>query len=50
MYHIEFEMCIDGRFIKDSFYCYFQQIVSAVATESLVPFILMQRAPETQKL
>ena len=30
--------------------CYCQQIISAVAKESLIPYNLTQRAPETQNL
>ena len=44
------EICIAGRFLADFFYCYSQQIVSAVANESLIPHNLIQRTPETQNL
>ena len=42
------EIYIDRRFLKDS--CYSQQIISAVAKEYLIPYNLIQRAPETQNL
>ena len=47
MYQIVSETYIDRRFLKDN--CYSQQIISAVAKESLIPYSLTQRACETQK-
>ena len=44
------EICIGGRFLEDCFYCYSQQIISAVAKESLIPYNLTQITLETQKL
>ena len=43
------EKCIGGRFLEDSFYCYSKNIISAVAKESLIPYNIVQRPPETQK-
>ena len=42
------EICIGRRFIEDSFYYYSQEIISALGKESLIPYKLIQRAPETQ--
>ena len=50
MYYIVSEICIAGRFLEGCFYCYSQQIISAVAKESLNPYNFIQRAPETQNL
>ena len=50
MYYIVLEICIGGRFSEDCFYCYLQQIISAVASESLIPYDLIERAPETHNL
>ena len=50
MYHIVLEICIDERFLEDFFYCYSQQIIFAVAKESLIPYNLIKRALETQEL
>ena len=50
MCHIVPEICIGGRFSEDCFYCYSQQIISAVANESLISYNLIKRAPETQNL
>ena len=50
MYYIVLEICIGGRFSEDCFYCYLQQIISAVASESLIPYDLIERAPESQNL
>ena len=50
MYYIVSEICIGGRFLEDCFYCYSQQIVSALANESLITYKLIKRAPETKKL
>ena len=36
MYYIVSEICIGGRFLDNYFYCYFQQIMSAIANESLI--------------
>ena len=44
MYYIVSEICIDGHFSEDCFYCYSQQIKSAVANESLIPYNLRKRA------
>ena len=45
------EICIGGRFLEDCFYCYSQQIISAIVNESLIPYKkLIKRAPETQNL
>ena len=49
MCYIVSEICLGGRFLEDCFYCYSQQIISAIANESLIPYNLMKRAPETQK-
>ena len=38
MYYMVSEIHIDGRFLEDCFYCYYQQIISAVAQESLIPY------------
>ena len=43
-------MYIGRRFLKDCFYYFYQQIISAVAIESLIPYELTQRASETQNL
>ena len=43
------EICADGRFTEDNFYCYFQQ-KSAAANESVIPYNLIKRAPELQNL
>ena len=48
MYYIVLEMYIGERFLEDYFYCYSQQIMSAAANESLIPYNLIKRAPETQ--
>ena len=32
-----------GHFLEDCFYCYSQQIESAVANEALVPYSLIKR-------
>ena len=50
MYCIVLEICIDGPFPEDYFYCYSQQIISVVANESLIPYNLTKRAPEIQNL
>ena len=47
MFYIVLEICIDRRSLEDYFYHYSQQIISAVAKESLIPYNLIQRAPET---
>ena len=36
-----------GCFLEDYFYCYSQQVISAVDKESLIPHNLTHRAPET---
>ena len=48
MYSKVLEICIDGHFLEDCFYCYFQQNISAAANESLIPYNLIKRAPKTQ--
>ena len=50
MYYIVSEIYIGGRFLEHCFYYYSQQIISAVAKESLIPYNLTQRPPETQNL
>ena len=50
IYYIVSEIYIRGRFLEDYFYCYPQQIVSAVGKECLIPCNLIQRGPETWKL
>ena len=50
MYYIVSEICIGGRFLEDCFCCYIQQFISAVANEFLIPYNLINRAPETQNL
>ena len=42
MYYIVSEIYTGGRFLQDCFYCYSQQIISAVATEPLISFNLIQ--------
>ena len=45
MYYIVSEICIGiWHFLQDCFYCYFQQINSAVANESLIPYNLFKKA------
>ena len=40
------EIWIGGSFLEDCFYCYSQQIISAIANEFLIPYKdLMKRAP-----
>ena len=50
MYYILSGIYIGGHFLEDCFYCYSKQIISAVAKESLTPYNLIQRAPETQTI
>ena len=50
MYYIVSEICIGGRFLEDCFYCNSQRIIFAVANESLIPYDLIKRAPETQNV
>ena len=38
MNYIVLEICIGGRFLEDYFYCYSQQILSAVANGPLIPY------------
>ena len=45
MYYIVPEICTVGHFSEDCFYCYSQQIKSAVANESLIAYNLKKRAP-----
>ena len=37
-------------FLRELFYCYSQEIISAVANMSLIPYKLIKKAPETQNL
>ena len=39
-------MCIDGRFFEGCFYYYSQQILSAAANESLIPYNLLKKVPK----
>ena len=48
MYYIVSEICIAGRFLQDCFYCYSQQITSAIANESLTSYNFIKIAPEAQ--
>ena len=50
IYCIKSEIQIGRRFLKNRFYCYCQQIIFAVAKESLIPYNFTQKAPETQNL
>ena len=45
------KICIGGHFLflEDCFYCYSQKIISDGANESLIPYKLIKKAPETQK-
>ena len=36
------QVCIGGRFLEGCFYCYSQEIISAVANKSLIPFDLKE--------
>ena len=47
MYYTVSKICIAGCFLEDCFYCYSQQIISAVANESLIPYNLVKRAKQT---
>ena len=40
------QICIRRRFLEDCFYGYSQQIVSAVANESLIPYRLIKRSKQ----
>ena len=42
------EICIGGRFSEDCFHCYSQQIT--IATESLIPYNITKKTPETQNI
>ena len=44
MYYLVLEICIGGHFFEDCFYCYFQQIKSAVANDSLIVYNFIKRA------
>ena len=44
MHYIVPEKCIGERFLEDCFYCYSQEIISAVANQSLIPYNLIRRA------
>ena len=37
-------------FLRGLFHCYSQKVISDVANESLIPYNLIQRAPETENL
>ena len=50
MCYIVSEMCIGERFLEDCFQFYSQQIISAVANESVIPYNLIKRALETEPL
>ena len=50
IYYMVLEICIGGRFLEDCFYYYSQKIISAVANESLIPYNVIERTPETQNL
>ena len=50
MYDIVSEICIGGRFLEDYFYCYSQELISAIAIESLIPYNFIKRVPEKQNL
>ena len=38
MYNVVREICIGGRFLEDCFYYYSEQLISAIANESLSPY------------
>ena len=40
MYYIVSEICMGGFFLEDSFYCYSQQVTSAIAHKSLISYNL----------
>ena len=48
--YVMYYICIGGRFLEDCSYYYSQQIISAVANESLICFNLVKRALEPQSL
>ena len=50
MHCIVSETCIGGRFLKDCFYFFSQQIISVVAEEYVISYNLIQRVLETQNL
>ena len=45
IYYIVSEICIGGHFLEECFYCYFRQIKSAGANESLVPYKHIKKEP-----
>ena len=49
MYYKVPQIFIGGRFLRDCFHCYSQQIMSAVAKKSLIPYNFTKTAPETYK-
>ena len=49
MHYIVSEIGNGGIVLEGSFYCYSQQIISALTNESLIPYNLIKRAPETHK-
>ena len=50
MYYIVSEIYIGRRVLEDCIFWYSQQIISAVANVSLIPYNLFKGAPETQIL
>ena len=50
MYYVVSEMCIGGGFLEGCFYCYSQQIITAIDNESLIPYNFLKPALETQNL
>ena len=51
MYYIVSEICIGGRFLLEDYLVVIpQQIISATANQSLIPYNLIKRAPETQNV
>ena len=50
MYYIMSEIYIGRRFLEHFFCRHSQQIISAVAKESLILYNLMQKTPETRNV
>ena len=48
MFYIVSEICIGRRFSEDCFCCYSQQLIST--NQSLIPYNILKRAPETHNL
>ena len=44
------EIWIGGRFLEECFYCYSQQIISAIANESPIPYKNLIKRAKTQYL